>query len=355
MRQIVLVVLVLLSHMEHSLAQKAEDNRVIVITTDGLRWQDVFKGMDSTLAKKKVYHHGDSLAIFTKFWDNDLALRRKKLMPFLWGELAQKGQIHGNRTLGNRVDVANPHWFSYPGYSELLTGQVDTAVNSNEYKPNPNTNFFEYLNQLPAYRNQVVAFGAWDAFDRILNEKRAGFPVINGYDVYPELHKDPQMKLISAMLNQSFRVFGDVESQDVFIHFQAMQYLKTKKPKAMYISYGETDEFAHEGAYQHYLQAVHHFDTWLKEIWDFVESDPLYKGKTTLLITTDHGRGDIIKDQWKSHGKKVQDSHEIWFAMLGARVASVGEVKQAAQIYQKDLIHLLAEKLQLKFKSERKE
>jgi hypothetical protein len=88
-------------------------------------------------------------------------------MPFLWGEVLKKGQIHGNRDKGSMVNVSNPYWFSYPGYSELTTGQVDTAVNSNEYKPNPNTNFFEYLNTLPSYKNKVVAFGAWGAFDRI--------------------------------------------------------------------------------------------------------------------------------------------------------------------------------------------
>ncbi|RXK50644.1 alkaline phosphatase family protein [Aquirufa rosea] len=353
MTQLWKIAFLIMVGLSSSLAQINSDQRVIVITTDGLRWQEVFKGMDLSLAQNKLYHRGDSLAIFNHFWDNDEWVRRKKLMPFFWGELVQKGQIHGNRTLGNLVDVANPYWFSYPGYSELLTGQVDTAINSNEYRPNPNTNFFEYLNQLPAFKNRVAAFGAWDAFDRILNEKRAGFPVINGYDVYPDLHSDPQMKLISNMLSQSYRVFGDVESQDVFIHFQAMQYLKTKKPKALYISYGETDEFAHEGAYQHYLQAVHHFDAWIKEIWDWVESNPEYKGKTTLLITTDHGRGDIQKDQWKSHGKKVQDSHEIWFAMIGAKVDPMGEVKQSAQIYQKDLIQLLANKLKIPFKSQR--
>ena len=141
-------------------AQQTNDHRVIVIMTDGFRWQEVFGGMDSSIVKVKRFHHGDSAAIVSKYWSADVATRRAKLLPFFWNTIAKKGQLHGNRTIGSLVNVANPYWFSYPGYSELLTGQVDTAVNSNDYKANPNTNFFEYLNGLPAYKGSVAAFGA---------------------------------------------------------------------------------------------------------------------------------------------------------------------------------------------------
>lgn len=332
-------------------AQKTKDLNVIVITTDGFRWQEVFNGMDSAIVKQKRFHHGDSAQIVTTYWASDEKERRAKLLPFFWETIAHKGQLHGNRAKGSLVNVANPFWFSYPGYSELLTGQVDPNVNSNDYKPNPNTNFFEYLNAQATYKGKVAAFGAWDAFDRILHEKRAKFPVVSGFDQYENLNKDPQMALISNMQKESFKVFGEVEAQDVFTHYQALTYLKSKKPKALYISYGETDEFAHEGHYGRYLNAAHQFDAWVAQIWDFVEKDPQYKNNTILLITTDHGRGDRIKSSWTSHGQKVLDSHEIWFAMLGNLVENSGEVTTNEQIYQKDLIHLIAKKMNQPFKS----
>ena len=332
-------------------AQKTKDINVIVITTDGFRWQEVFNGMDSAIVKQKRFHHGDSAQIISKYWAKDLEERRSKLLPFFWNTIAQKGQLHGNRNQGSFVNVANPFWFSYPGYSELLTGQVDPAVNSNDYMPNPNTNFFEYLNGLSTYQGKVAAFGAWDAFDRILNEKRSKFPVVSGFDVYDDLNQNPQMSLISKMQKESFKVFGEVEAQDVFTHYQAITYLKSKKPKALYISYGETDEFAHEGHYGRYLNAAHQFDAWLAQIWDFVQKDAQYKDNTIILITTDHGRGDKVKSGWTSHGQKVLDSHEIWFAMLGKQVNHTGEVVTKEQIYQKDLIHIVAEKMNQPFKS----
>jgi hypothetical protein len=272
----------------------------------------------------------------------------------MWNVIAKQGQIHGNRNVGSLVNVANPYWFSYPGYSEILTGLVDTAVNSNEYKPNPNTNFFEYLNSLPAYKGKVAAFGAWDAFDRILNEKRSGFPVVNAFDSYQSYVKTKDSELLSRMTQDSFRAFGNAEVLDVFTHYQAMDYLKNKKPKALYISYGDTDEFAHEGAYNHYLDAAHRVDAFIAEIWNFVSTDPEYKGKTTLLVTTDHGRGDAVKSEWTSHGEKVKDCHEIWYAMIGANVPILGELKTSEQVYQKELIHKVADAMGLNFKSDRK-
>lgn len=123
-------------------AQSPAIENVVLITTDGFRWQEVFSGMDSALAADKRFNQGDSAGICNKYWAASAAERRRKLMPFVWTTLAGKGQIYGNRNLGCKVNVANPYWFSYPGYNEILCGFVDTAINSNAYPPNPDTNLF---------------------------------------------------------------------------------------------------------------------------------------------------------------------------------------------------------------------
>jgi hypothetical protein len=333
-------------------SQANATNKIIIITTDGFRWQEVFNGLDAAILKNKFYQNGDSLNTVKNFGGATAEESRKKLLPFFWSTIAVKGQIHGNRNKGSLVDNANPYWFSYPGYSELLTGQVDTAINSNDYKPNPNTNFFEYLNTLPFYKNKVIAFGAWDAFKRILNEKRAGFPVINGNHVDSFLLTDPQFKFIADLMKDSYQPFGE-ESLDGYIKYMSLWYLKKYKPNAMYLSYGDTDELAHAGNYPEYLKAAHRFDEFIKSIYDFVNTEPEYKGKTTILITTDHGRGDIIKTQWTSHGQEINDSHQIWYAMIGAGVEPLGEVKSKEQVYQKELIHKLSKISNLNFSAKK--
>ncbi len=320
-------------------AQKIEN--VIIITTDGMRWQEVFGGMDAAIANNSKFNQGDSTYIFKKYYHPDLRNRRALLMPFFWNVIEQNGQIYGNRGYGNKVNNANPYWFSYPGYNEIMTGFPDTAVNSNDYKPNPHVTVLEYLNQQPGYKGKVAAFGAWEAFDRILNEQRAGFQVISAFDTVKGKLSESQ-KLINTMVANSQRPFGNSECLDVFTHYAAMEYMKINKPKVLYISYGETDEWAHHGYYKYYLDAARQVDKWIGEIWTYVESDPAYKNKTAILVTTDHGRGDKIKEQWTDHGQGIADASEIWFAVLAPGIPAKGELKLPMQVYQKQFAQTIA-------------
>lgn len=330
-------------------AQKTEN--IIIITTDGFRWQELFGGMDPAIANNKLFFQSDSAGIYKKYWAEDADTRRKKLLPFFWSTIAAQGQLYGNRWAGNYVNVSNPYKFSYPGYSEILCGYVDTAVNSNEYKPNPNTNLLEFFNNQPKYKGKVAAYGAWNAFDRILNEERSGFPVYSAYDEVGGKNPTANEKLINAMLRDTHREW-EGECMDVFTHYAAMEELKVRKPRVLYISYGETDEWAHGAKYSFYLNAAHQFDAWLKEIWSFLQSDPQYKNKTTLLITTDHGRGDVEKTKWTSHGKAIADADQIWCAILGPNTPALGEVKTKTQLWQKQFAQTVAKLMGQTFTAE---
>lgn len=330
-----------------SFSQKAEN--IIIITTDGLRWQEVFKGMDSTLADNRKFNQDDSLYLYKKYWDADVKNRRKKLMPFFWSTLESEGQLYGNRQYSNKVDNANPYWFSYPGYNELFTGFPDTLINSNGYPPNPNKNLLEYINQQPGYQNKVAAFGAWDAFDRILNEGRSGFPVYSSFDKTGGEKPGLIEETINKLLADSYKPFGDAECLDVFTHYAAMHYMETKKPKLLFIGYGETDEWAHSGHYKDYLDAAHMLDKWIKDLWNYIQSTPFYKDKTVLFITTDHGRGDEIKEEWTSHNSKIKGAGQIWFAAMGPGIIRKGEVKKAQQFYQKQFAQTIAHLIGMEF------
>lgn len=339
MQKLIVLFFLLLSVVVRS--QRQTEN-IIIITTDGFRWQEVFKGMDSAIANNSKYNQGDSNYIFSTYWSADEKERRKKLMPFLWSTMVEKGQLFGNRTMGSKVDNANPYWFSYPGYNEILTGYPDTAVKSNSYEANPHVTVLEFLNNQPKLRGKVAAFGAWDAFDRIINKKRSGIPVVNAFDTVKGKALTAQQKLINSMLLDSHRPWGEEECLDLFTHYAAFEYLKVNKPKVLYIAYGETDEWAHTGQYRSYLDAAHQVDAWIKDIWDYVQSNPQYKNKTTLLITTDHGRGDIEKEKWTSHNNKIQDAHEIWFGVIGPDSPVRGELTTDMQLYQQQFAQSIA-------------
>lgn len=304
---------------------QSKSENIIIVTLDGFRWQEVFGGMDSAIAVQKRFHHGDSAYLYSTYWSANPVTRRKSLLPFFWSTVAGNGQIFGNRWLGSAVDVANQYWFSYPGYHEIFTGFPDTAVNSNSYPNNPHTTVLDFLHRQPGFEGRVAAFGAWEAFSRILNAPRAGFPVVAALDDCGVGTPTEREKLINAMRRDCYKQWGNDECFDVFTYYAAWEHLKTRRPRVLYIGLGETDEWAHAENYRAYLDAAHVADRWLRELWDFVQNDPEYRDRTTLFITADHGRGDRRKEQWTGHGQTVPDAHEIWFAVLGPGIAACGE------------------------------
>lgn len=347
MKKYFLSIAVLFTVMAH--AQKTEN--IVIITTDGYRWQELFGGMDQVIANNKEYNEKDSAYIFKNYWSEDVAARREKLMPFFWNTIAKSGQLYGNRNFGNKVNVTNPYWFSYPGYSEIMCGFADTAINSNGYKNNPNTTLLEFLNHQPKLNGKVAAFGAWEAFNRILNEERSGLPVVAAFDDCGGKDPNANEQLINRMRRDA-HVQWRSECFDVFTHYAAMETLKNKKPTVLYIAYGETDEWAHGHAYRSYLDAAHQFDAYVKEIWDYLQSDPKYKNKTSLFITTDHGRGDILKNQWTSHGASIEGANQIWCAAMGPGIQPTGEMKNSSQLYQKEFAQTIANLLGYTFTAE---
>ena len=76
---------------------------------------------------------------------------------------------------------------------------------------------------------------------------------------------------------------------------------------------------------------------------------PEYKNKTTLILTTDHGRGDLVKKEWTSHGKKIAGADQTWMAFFGNHIPALGEVKVKSQLYQAQIAQTIARLLGYKF------
>jgi len=330
-------------------AQRKTEN-VILITLDGFRWQELFSGAEQRLISKEFVN--DSAALTKKFWAPSAEERRQKLMPFIWTVIAKEGQLYGNRQLGNKVNVTNQQWFSYPGYSEILCGFADDArINSNDKMENPNTNVLEFLNQQKAFKGKVAAFSSWDVFPYIINTKRSGVPVNAGL-VTKEKPTDKE-KWLNEMMFQVPNPLGDVRL-DAFTFNFAFEHLKVNKPRILYIAFDETDDFAHGGKYDLYLEAAHYTDQFIKTLWTWIQNDPQYKNKTTIILTTDHGRGMEKKDDWRHHGIKVPNADQIWMAVMGPDSPALGEVKTEGQLYQNQVAQTIATLLGASYSSNAK-
>ena len=349
MRHILIIAILLLGGFSSSKtqAQENDNQKVIFITLDGFRWQELFTGADALLIGNKKYVE-DADELKEKFWKPTAKERRETLMPFVWNTVNEIGQIHGNRLLGSKMNLTNGMWFSYPGYNEILTGKADDKrITSNKKIDNPNTTILEIANKTQKYKGKVAAFGSWDVFPYIINEKRSGVPVNAGFELAKGNNLTEKELFLNRLQPKVPSPWGSVRL-DAFTHYYALEHMKKTHPDVVYISYGETDDFAHDGDYSAYLQSAQTTDTLLKELWEYVESDVYYKGKTTFIITTDHGRGTRPLKTWKSHGSDIDGADQVWVIAFGAKVKPLGEIATKEQLFTNQTAATVAKLLEIK-------
>jgi hypothetical protein len=292
---------------------------VVVITIDGLRWQEMFGGADREYFKKEK--SGEPGPAEKRFWRETRDERRAALMPFMWSTIATKGQIFGDPSRGSRAHVTNGLWFSYPGYNEMFSGAADPRVDSNDKVPNPNVTVLEWLNTRPGFQGRVAAFGSWDVLPFILNVARSHLPVGSGFTPVPRPKTDRERAI--NQLAEDLPPYWDYGPFDAPIVYAALECLRTDKPRVLYIMLGEGDEWAHAGRYDLYLDAAFRADRFIRRVWETLQSMPEYANQTTLLVTTDHGRGATTTD-WTDHGRKVPAAESTWMAALGPSVPPLG-------------------------------
>lgn len=294
----------------------------MLIVTDGLRWQEVFSGAERALISRDG-GVSDTTTLLRDFWRESPGERRAVLLPFFWSTIAREGQILGNPAKGSAGTVTNGLKFSYPGYNEMILGAADRRINSNSYGPNPNITVFEWLNAKPDYRGRVAVLATWGAFRDIFNGSRSGIDVRAGWTPPFATPRNERQSLINEFFRTTTRLWAD-NALDVLTHQTLLEYVRTASPRVLFVGYGETDEWAHAGRYDLTLRSARQVDAFIAELWQLMQLLPGYRGTTTFIITTDHGRGDGRAD-WKRHGEDVVGAEAIWMAVLGPDTPALGE------------------------------
>ena len=334
---------------ESAVAVKTKTRNILLVTTDGLRWQEVFGGADPALMNK-ANGGVENLSFLTEeFGGETPEIRRKALLPFMWNVMAKNGQLYGNANAGSEAKVTNGRNFSYPGYNEIFTGWADPSIDSNDKKQNGNVTVLEWLNGQEEFTRRIAAFGSWDRFPYILNSARSRIRVVAGWRPLIGRGLSTEERLLSRLVAETPRIWDDC-TYDTFTFHAALEYFKRQRPRVLYIGLGETDEFGHAGRYDHYLHAAHRVDSYLRILWETVQSLPDYRGATTLILTTDHGRGDAPVE-WKGHGATVKGSERIWMGFLGPDTPALGERTGIAPVTQSQIAATLAKFLGLDYRA----
>ena len=322
-----------------ALAQKTKT--VVLIVSDGLRWQEVFTGADLLLLDPT---NGGSWmeedALKRKFWRNDPEERRRILFPFIWGTVAQHGQIFGNQVKGSIAHVTNGLAFSYPGYNEMSVGFPDPKIDRNEFGPNPNMTVFEWLNKSPEFAGRVAIYGTWSIHDDIFNKARSHLVMQTGWSI-PRPSGDASKDALLATLFNTTTRFDEEDVYDSFLQIPLLDYVRTGAPRVLFVGYGETDNWAHQGRYDLVLDSAQRMDGLVAELWNTMQAMPQYHDSTTFIITADHGRGSGPVE-WKEHGVEEKGSENVWIAVIGPDTAPLGERAHIAPVTQAQIAATIA-------------
>jgi hypothetical protein len=321
-------------------SQSGAVRNVLVVTMDGMRWQEIFGGMSSDLLTQKEGGVSDAAKKKSeeRFGGATPEERRAKLLPYIWTVVAKNGQVFGDPSKGSDARVTNGMRFSYPGYNEILSGFPDPRINSNDRIPNPNVTVLEWLNGRHGFAGKVAAFSSWELLPWIVNTERSHLPTNSEGAPIRDAKSDRQRTINEFAAD--LPPYWDEERADAPTGFGALEYLKKNKPRVLLVMLGETDEWGHGRRYDLYLDSAWRNDRFIRRLWETAQSMSQYSGHTALILATDHGRGNT-GETWTSHGSKVPESDQIWMAVMGPGIAPLG-AREGVKVTQSQIAATIA-------------
>jgi Type I phosphodiesterase / nucleotide pyrophosphatase len=321
----------------HAFAEPAT-HHVVLVTLDGVRIQELFSGMDPVIANAPEADSGiyDAEVTRQRYWRDTATERREALMPFFWKALAPAGMVLGNPAVGSGVKVRNDQWFSYPGYAEILTGEPHAEIKSNDFVRYPHETVLDYVHRRLALKSTEIAqIGSWDGFKYAASRKDGTFFMSGAYDFLPAEQSTPELDLLAGLRREVMENWEE-SSNDAVTFRLALGYLKKYQPRVLWLGLGQSDDWAHARRYDRVLDYLHLADSWIEELWQTLQSDERFRGRTTLVITTDHGRGRTPQD-WAEHAAGIDGSQDIWLAIIGPDTPARGEVRDQPGITQSNI------------------
>lgn len=263
---------------------------VILVTIDGVRYEEFFKGVDPVLAQA-------STEVFFK----TLKGLQKTSGAFILGD-----QITSVATVSNAANV------SLPAYQSILSGATQPCMDNNCGRIGVQT-LQEGLVNMGWPKHEAVTLGSWDKIAYAAeSHEGATFVNVAREDLTDPITglSDPELVKINKAQAADKPPWSDVR-YDKYTWAHALRYLKVNKPSLLYVSLNDTDEYGHANQYSKYLAALRERDQWISDLIQTLGTMGEYGRNTILLVTTDHGRGKGF--QWTGHGSNIENSRYIWF------------------------------------------
>lgn len=262
---------------------------VVIVAIDGVRARDVFLGADPSRGA----------AVDTP----------AEVVPNLT-RLAASGWGIGP----GAMRASGPNFISLPGYAEILAGRP-ASCQRNDCDERPESTLIDALADAGFPPSRIGVVSSWGRIEavaarapnraftscgRVHLEREAGLA--------PEVGEALRNGAVSAPYPGADDYRPDAQTMEV-----ALAYMRAERPRFLFVSLGDTDEYAHAGDYDRYLASLRRADAFVGALHELLESFARDGEPHLMLVTTDHGRAEDFRD----HGAEHPESSEVWLIGSG--------------------------------------
>lgn len=220
------------------------------------------------------------------------------------------------------------------GHTALLTGVYETLENNgNEYPTNPSI-FQCWSKVFGTSPDEAWVITSKDKLEVLGNCMRNKW-------------RDQYLPRTHCGVNGNGLLSGYQDDSATVI--QGLEILETHHPKLTVFNLRDPDYTGHMGVWSDYLASLQRSDEYVRQIVEFIENDPVYLGRTTIFITSDHGRHlDGVSSGFSSHGDDCLGCRKIGMLAIGP---DFEEGKTVGESYgQIDIAPTIARMLHFKMK-----
>ena len=300
-----LICLIILSPLAQSQSCENKGPNVILFTWDGVRNQEFFKGTDD-------FHK-----------DTTQASERGQIFTTFWAKYANEGMVFGEQ---NQYQIASSIGVSLPSYQALMVGHANECRNNQCGQIKEETFLEKIKKNLRLNIGDVAVFGSWEGMKNSVAQDSEQILEV----IFPEIKNDkylsPEILLLQNNAMLDLPTWKE-SRKDKYTFEMALQYLKKKCPRLLYISLVDSDENGHLNDYPGYIKTLRTYDQYLEQIIKTLKTMGQYGAETTLFVTTDHSRGE--GEKWISHGTDDKDKNVFLF-VRGRGVKPQGKINASA-------------------------
>lgn len=245
----------------------------------------------------------------------------------------------------------------YVATASLATGTYETVNNFASLPPESPTVFEYFRKQLKRPASDAWVVAPSNGFNRIGESSHRSFGVgtgakvilpkyllsaaTSGSDDYGHLLRDSyetplyapelggntfelgQMEDILKLSVDDFKTHArNLSSPDELSVYVVRHLMRQLAPSLLWVTMHDID-IAHAGTYSLYIEGIRRTDRLCAELWNLIQSEPEYSGKTTMFILPDFGRDaddDSGGNGFQHHRTGDALSRTTWMMALGAGI-----------------------------------